>query len=90
MKALQPLQRMASIRFADFQAISTPEEIVPDVCLGLIATDPTPDNVYLVGELKTPWTIPIGCSAHPADARTATAAPRSPAASKPALELVVK
>lgn len=58
MKALQPLPRMASIRFADFQAISTPEEIVSDVCLGLIATDPTPKNVRVVGELKTPWTIP--------------------------------
>ncbi|KAJ5675358.1 hypothetical protein N7462_008255 [Penicillium macrosclerotiorum] len=58
MRALEPLQGMASIRFADFQAISTPEDVVPDVCLGLIAVDPTPDNVHLVGELQTPWTIP--------------------------------
>ncbi|RHZ72395.1 hypothetical protein CDV55_108425 [Aspergillus turcosus] len=58
MKALKPLPRMASIRFADFQAISTSEQNVPDVCLGLIAVDPTPDNVHLVGEFKTPWTIP--------------------------------
>ncbi|PKX97569.1 uncharacterized protein P174DRAFT_449176 [Aspergillus novofumigatus IBT 16806] len=58
MKALAPLPGMASIRFADFQASSTSEDVVPDVCLGLIAIDPTPDNVYLVGELKTPWTIP--------------------------------
>lgn len=57
MKALEPLPGMASIRFADFQAISTSGDIVPDVCLGLIAVDPTADNVYLVGELKTPWTI---------------------------------
>ncbi|KAK9623668.1 hypothetical protein V6Z94_004575 [Aspergillus fumigatus] len=58
MKALEPLPSMASIRFADFQAISTPGDVVPDVCLGLVAVVPTPDNVHLVGEVKTPWTIP--------------------------------
>lgn len=57
MKALEPLPCMASIRFADFQAISTPGDVVPDVCLGLVAVVPTPDNVHLVGEVKTPWTI---------------------------------
>jgi hypothetical protein len=44
MKALEPLPGMASIRFADFQAIPTSEDIVPDVCLGLIAVNPTPDK----------------------------------------------
>ncbi|KAJ5948269.1 hypothetical protein N7466_001284 [Penicillium verhagenii] len=56
-KALEPVLGMASIRFADFQAISTPEATIPDVCLGLIATRPRPNNVHLVGEMKTPWTI---------------------------------
>jgi hypothetical protein len=56
-KALEPVPGMASIRFADLQAISTPEYTIPDVCLGLIATRPRPSNVHLVGEVKTPWTI---------------------------------
>ncbi|KAJ5333113.1 hypothetical protein MYU51_005099 [Penicillium brevicompactum] len=56
-KALEPVQGMASIRFADFQAISTPEDTVPDVCLGLVGTSPHPDHVHLVGEMKTPWSI---------------------------------
>lgn len=59
MKALERLPGMDSIRFADFQAISQhPNDIIPDVCLGLVAVDTTPDNVYLVGEFKTPWTVP--------------------------------
>lgn len=37
MKALEPLPGMASIRFTDFQEISTSEDIVPDVFPGLIA-----------------------------------------------------
>jgi hypothetical protein len=57
MRALEPSLGMTAIRFADFQAISSSQDSVPDVCLGLIA-DPTPDNVHLVAELKTPWSIP--------------------------------
>ncbi|CAG8947663.1 unnamed protein product [Penicillium salamii] len=56
-KALELVPGMASIRFADFQAISTPQMTVPDVCLGLVATGLDPHNVYVVGEMKTPWTI---------------------------------
>ncbi|KUM65205.1 hypothetical protein ACN42_g1852 [Penicillium freii] len=58
MKALQPLPEMSSMRFADIQAIAQANEIVPDISLGLVNDERTPDNVYLVGELKTPWTIP--------------------------------
>ncbi|KAJ5146156.1 uncharacterized protein N7515_000720 [Penicillium bovifimosum] len=60
MRALEPSLGTTAIRFADFQAISSYslQDSVPDVCLGLIAADPTPDNVHLVAELKTPWTIP--------------------------------
>ncbi|KAI2793392.1 hypothetical protein POX_b03447 [Penicillium oxalicum] len=58
MRALAPLPGMESIRFADFPALSTSDDILPDICLGRIAADPTPDNVYLVGEIKTRWTIP--------------------------------
>ena len=58
MRALAPLPGMESIRFADFPALSTSDDILPDICLGRIADDPTPDNVYLVGEIKTRWTIP--------------------------------
>ncbi|KAJ5921427.1 hypothetical protein N7466_009753 [Penicillium verhagenii] len=59
MRAIAPLELegMEGIRFADFQALSTPEMAIPDVCLGLVS-DPTPENVYLVGEFKTPWTVP--------------------------------
>ncbi|KAJ5424425.1 hypothetical protein N7491_009641 [Penicillium cf. griseofulvum] len=56
-KALELVPDMASIRFADLQAISTPQMTVPDVCLGLVATSLRPGNVHLVGEMKTPWTI---------------------------------
>ncbi|KAJ5533782.1 hypothetical protein N7527_000036 [Penicillium freii] len=56
-KALELVPGMASIRFADFQAISTPQMTVPDVCLGLVATSLRPGNVHLVGQMKTPWTI---------------------------------
>ncbi|CAG7998639.1 unnamed protein product [Penicillium salamii] len=56
-KALELVPCMASIRFADFQAISTLQRTVPDVCLGLVATGLGPANVYLVGEMKTPWAI---------------------------------
>ena len=58
MRALAPLQGMDAIRFADFQAVSTPEEAVPDVCLGLVSNTTTPDNALLVGKFKTPWTVP--------------------------------
>ncbi|KOS36383.1 hypothetical protein ACN38_g12882 [Penicillium nordicum] len=34
------------------------EDVVPDVSLGLINSERTPDNVYLAGELKTSWTVP--------------------------------
>lgn len=56
-KALKLVPDMSSIRFADFQAISTPHRTVPDVCLGLVGTSLRPGNVHLVGEMKTPWTI---------------------------------
>lgn len=56
-KALKLVPDMSSIRFADFQAISTTHRTVPDVCLGLVATSLRPGNVHLVGEMKTPWTI---------------------------------
>ncbi|CAG7940607.1 unnamed protein product [Penicillium salamii] len=56
-KALELVPGMASTRFADFQAISTAQMTVPDVCLGLVATGLDPHNVYVVGEMKTPWTI---------------------------------
>lgn len=57
-KALALVPGMASTRFADFQAISPPRKTTPDVCLGLVATSLRPGNVHLVGEIKTPWTIP--------------------------------
>lgn len=58
MKALKPLHVMNEIRFADYQAISIPDDNIPDVCLGVVSVNPTPDNVSLVGEFKTPWTSP--------------------------------
>jgi hypothetical protein len=59
MRALEPLSSMSSMRFADIQAITyDTTSILPDVSLGLVTTQCTPDNVYLVGELKTPWTFP--------------------------------
>jgi hypothetical protein len=36
---------------------TAPDAIVSDVCLGLVTTLPTPDNGFLVGEFKIPWTI---------------------------------
>jgi hypothetical protein len=57
MRALEPSLGTTEIRFAGFQAIPSLQESVPDVCLGLIAANPTPDNVHLVAELKTPSTI---------------------------------
>ncbi|KAJ5959514.1 uncharacterized protein N7479_006664 [Penicillium vulpinum] len=56
-KALELVPGMASIRFADIQAISTTQMTVPDVCLGLVATNLRTGNVHLVGEMKTPWSI---------------------------------
>lgn len=49
---------MSSMRFADIQAICHASDVVPDVSLGLVNSERTPDNVYLVGELKTSWTVP--------------------------------
>ena len=57
-KALKPLLGMSSMRFADIQAICHASDVVPDVSLGLVNSERTPDNVYLVGELKTSWTVP--------------------------------
>ncbi|KAJ5195840.1 hypothetical protein N7449_006319 [Penicillium cf. viridicatum] len=58
MKALKPLPDMSSMRFADIQAICHASDVVPDVSLGLVNSERTSDNVYLVGELKTSWTVP--------------------------------
>ncbi|KAJ5223292.1 hypothetical protein N7468_007834 [Penicillium chermesinum] len=58
MKALAPLPGMAAIRFADYEALCAPDSNIPDICWGLTDSLRTPDNVYLVGEFKTPWTVP--------------------------------
>ncbi|CAG7999700.1 unnamed protein product [Penicillium salamii] len=55
-RALEPSLGTAAIHFADFQAISFPVGILPDICLGLVSI-PGLKNVHLVIDLKTPWTI---------------------------------
>lgn len=51
MKAPKLLPNMRPMRFADIQAICHANGIVPDVSLGLVKNERTPDNVCLVGEL---------------------------------------
>ncbi|CAG8423377.1 unnamed protein product [Penicillium salamii] len=55
-RALEPSLGTAAIHFADFQAISPPVGILPDICLGLVSI-PGLKNVHLVIDLKIPWTI---------------------------------
>lgn len=51
MKAPKLLLNMPPMRFADIQAIRHANDIVPDVSLGLVKNERTPDNVCLGGEL---------------------------------------
>ncbi|KAJ5822499.1 hypothetical protein N7447_004839 [Penicillium robsamsonii] len=48
MRALEPLSSMSSMRFADIQAITHMTNIIPNVSLGPVNTERTPDNVYLL------------------------------------------
>lgn len=59
-QALMPLPEMSSVRFADIQALTHSDRVVPDVAFGLVVNPESSaslDNIFMVGEFKTPWTV---------------------------------
>jgi hypothetical protein len=59
LNTLHHLQGMSSMRFADLHALCSPGDRDPiaDVCFALVDGSYNPNNICMVGELKTPWTI---------------------------------
>ncbi|KXG53960.1 uncharacterized protein PGRI_010100 [Penicillium griseofulvum] len=55
-KAITPLLNMAGLTFADIQALAYTEDVIPDVCLGIVSSRANIDNVLMVGGIETPWT----------------------------------
>jgi hypothetical protein len=55
-KATTPLPNMAGLTFADIQALAYTEDVIPDVCLGILSSRANIHNVLMVGGIKTPWT----------------------------------
>ncbi|KAJ5823076.1 hypothetical protein N7447_005416 [Penicillium robsamsonii] len=59
-QALMPLSEMHSVRFADIQALTFSDRVIPDIAFGLVVNPESSASLggtSMVGEFKTPWTV---------------------------------